>query len=176
MMQKATHEQIKNQNTDLVLRTIYQARSISRAEIARTTGLTRPTVSSIVGELMDMQLVTEIGYGPSVRGKPPLILELNANSRNILCIDIANHEFRGALVNLRGDIIHRSSLAAEDIAGDEAIDMVYRLIDQLMAASVVPLLGIGIGTPGLADPVRGIVRQAVNLAWRNLPLGDLLSI
>ncbi len=175
MMQKATHEQIKNQNTSLVLRTIYQARSISRADIARATGLTRPTVSSIVGELMDVQLVTEIGFGPSVRGKPPLILELHANSRNILCIDIANHEFRGALVNLRGDITHRSSLPAEEVAGEEAVQMVYRLIDQLMAASPVPLLGIGIGTPGLMDPLRGIVRQAVNLDWRDLPLGDLLT-
>jgi predicted NBD/HSP70 family sugar kinase len=174
-MQKATQEQIKNQNTSLVLRTIYQTRSISRADIARATGLTRPTVSLIVGELMELDLVTEIGYGPSVGGKPPLILEFHANSRNILCIDIANTEFRGALVNLRGDITHRSSLPAEEVTGDEAVQIVYRLIDQLLAASSVPLLGIGIGTPGLMDPTQGIVRQAVNLDWRDLPLGSLLS-
>src|SRR5437870_4376232 len=100
-LMKATREQIKNQNTSLVLRTIYRARAVSRAEIARLTDLTRPTVSSIVNDLMHMQLVTETGYGPSIGGKPPLMLEIDTNTLRILCVDIGNHEFRGALINLR---------------------------------------------------------------------------
>jgi glucokinase-like ROK family protein len=45
----------------------------------------------------------------------------------------------------------------------------------LMAAATRPLLGIGVGTPGLIDAQRGIVRKAVNLDWQDLPLRDLLE-
>src|SRR5688500_4445210 len=80
MVEKATRQQIKNHNTRLVLKTIYGANSrISRADIARATSLTRPTVSSIVSKLIDLKLVTETGYGPSVGGKPPLMLEIDVN-------------------------------------------------------------------------------------------------
>jgi predicted NBD/HSP70 family sugar kinase len=59
--------------------------------------------------------------------------------------------------------------------GESALRLVYRLVDRLVEASPAPLLGIGIGTPGLIDPVRGVVRKAVNLGWQDLPLRQLLQ-
>jgi predicted NBD/HSP70 family sugar kinase len=56
-----------------------------------------------------------------------------------------------------------------------ALALVYKLIDELNAATTSPLLGIGIGTPGLMDPVNGVVRRAVNLDWQDLPLRALLQ-
>jgi N-acetylglucosamine repressor len=56
-----------------------------------------------------------------------------------------------------------------------ALALVYELIDELVAAADSPVLGIGIGTPGLMDARRGVVRNAVNLDWHNLSLGDLLE-
>lgn len=71
-MQKATRQQTKTHNTRLVLRTIYAEDGVSRADIARMTGLTRPTVSALVAELMDSNLVVETGQGPSAgaNGRP----------------------------------------------------------------------------------------------------------
>src|SRR5258706_10523118 len=105
MLEKATRQQSKDHNTSLVLRTIYEARSVSRADIARATALARPTVSTIVGELIHNRLVSEIGLGPSAGGKPPTMLEINKNAWRLLCLDIGNQEFRGALVNLPGEIM-----------------------------------------------------------------------
>lgn len=175
MLGKATRQQSKDQNTSLVLRTIYDAGVLSRADIARITSLTRPTVSSIVGELIDMRLVTETGQGPSVGGKPPTLLEVDKNAWRILCVDIGNQEFRGALINLRGEIIERASVPATEQAGDQAVELVYRLIDELVSRSATPLLGIGVGTPGIIDPRAGVIRQAVNLRWHHLPLRQLLE-
>jgi glucokinase-like ROK family protein len=59
--------------------------------------------------------------------------------------------------------------------GEVALELAYRLVDALIAATTRPLLGIGIGTPGLMDPQHGLVRRAVNLGWRDLPLRDLLA-
>jgi len=62
-----------------------------------------------------------------------------------------------------------------DRDGDAALALVYQLIDALIAAADSPILGIGIGTPGLVDAQQGIVRNAVNLDWHNLPLRELLQ-
>jgi predicted NBD/HSP70 family sugar kinase len=59
--------------------------------------------------------------------------------------------------------------------GDEALSKVYELLDNLVARSQRPLLGIGIGTPGLLDTTQGVVKRAVNLGWVDLPLGALLE-
>src|SRR5436190_975579 len=74
--------------------------------------------------------------------------------------------------------ISRADLARLPIqssGGQEALLLVYELIDRLIATTNKPLLGIGIGTPGLVDTTSGVVLSAVNLDWRGLPLGGLLS-
>jgi glucokinase-like ROK family protein len=120
-------------------------------------------------------LVEEVGQGPSAGGKPPILLSVVDDSRHAIGIDLASGEFRGAVVNLRGEIRHRVSMPLDGRDGDEALVLVYELVDRLIAASNISLLGIGIGTPGLMDPVKGVVRRAVNLDWQDLPLRSLLK-
>ena len=167
---KATRKQTRAHNSRLVLRTIYERDLISRAEIARETGLTRTTVSDVVADLMDRNLVDEVGLGPSAGGKPPILLSIVDNSYHLIGIDLASDAFRGAVVNLRGKIQHRVEMPLEAQDGDAALALVHELVERLMAATDRPLLGIGIGTPGLMDPHHGVVRRAVNLNWRDLPL------
>ena len=173
--QKATSKQTKAYNTRLVLRTIYDHDRISRADIARATGLTRPTVSDAVAGLSRRGLVEEVGQGPSAGGKPPILLSVIDDSRHAIGIDLASDEFRGAVVNRRGEIRHRASLPLDGRDGEVALERVYELVDHLLSATGSPLLGIGIGTPGLMDPTKGIVRRAVNLDWQDLPLRSLLK-
>ena len=174
-VQKATRKQTRMHNTRLVLKTIYDGDQISRADIARGTGLTRPTVSDVVSELLESGLVEEVGYGPSTGGKPPILLSVADDSRHLIGIDLASGEFRGAAVNLRGEIRRRVNRPLRGQEGDEALALTYELIDEVVAAADAPLLGIGIGTPGLMDTVNGVVRWAVNLGWRDLPLRKLLQ-
>lgn len=173
-LQKATRKQTRFYNSRLVLKTIYDHGQISRAEIARLTGLTRTTVSEVVAGLMHEGLIEEVGYGLSACGKPPILLSMRDDARHLIGVDLASGEFRGAVVNLRGEICHRVNLPLQDQDGDKALALVYQLIDELIAAAESPLLGIGIGTPGLMDPVNGVVRRAVNLDWQDLPLRTLL--
>lgn len=159
----------------MILRAIYDQDEISRADIARMTGLTRTTVSDAVSELMQEGLVAETGVGVSAGGKPPILLSIVEDSRSLIGVDLANSEFRGAIINLRGEIRHRFSLPIDEQDGEAALALVYRLIDRLVSVAESPILGIGIGTPGLMDAQQGVVRTAVNLDWRDLPLGDLLE-
>lgn len=174
-MQKATHQLTKQHNSRLILKMIYEQEEISRADIARETNLTRTTVSSIVADLMDEGLVRETGLGPSIGGKPPRLLRLAEDARQLLCLDLSASYFRGALVNLRGEMSQRVDVAVDGRTAAAALALVHDLIAQLCAHTNAPILGIGIGTPGLVDTACGIVLNAVNLGWHDLPLRALLE-
>ncbi len=174
-MKKATRQQTKTHNQKLVLKTIYQQGQVSRADISRLTRLTRTTVSNLVAEIIEEGLVEEVGLEPSTGGKPATLLSVVDDSRHLIGIDLANSEFRGGILDLRGRVKHRFKLPVNDRNGEAALNLAYELIDELVPSVTSPLLGIGIGTPGLIDAQRGVVRQAVNLDWQELPLRDLLE-
>jgi len=172
---KATHQQTKQLNRDLVLKLIFDHETISRAEVARLTKLTRATVSEIVTGLMDEGLVEEIGYGESIGGKAPILLSLVADSRNLIGLNLAKDKFVGAVVNLRGQIKEMVEFPVNERDGVQALQLVYQMLDQLTAKGWKPLVGIGIGTPGLVNTREGVVVNAVNLDWQDLPLAQLLE-
>jgi N-acetylglucosamine repressor len=171
---KATHAQTRLHNQRLVLRTVYDFGPISRAEVARSTGLTRTTVGDVVGELIDDGMVEEVGRGPSTGGKSPILLSIIGDARQVIGLDLGESIFSGALVNLRGDVRRIVELPVEGRNGDAALDLVFRLVDELIAEASSTPLGIGVGTPGLVDTRTGTIRWAVNLDWQDLPLGGLL--
>ena len=174
-MKKATHQQTKQHNRDLVLRTIFANDPISRAEIARVTHLTRTTVSDVVSGLIIEGLVDEVGRGESIGGKSPILLSVIADSRYLIGLNLAQDRFIGAVVNLRGEIKETVEVEVHDDNGEKALQLVYQILDQLIRKKHKPLVGIGVGTPGLINTREGIVLSAVNLEWENLPLGSLLQ-
>jgi predicted NBD/HSP70 family sugar kinase len=174
-MKKATRQHTKEHNRILVLKTIMGVECISRAEIARATSLTPTTVSDIVADLLAEGLVDEVGVGSSVGGKSPILLGLVEDSRWLIGLDLAHNQFRGAVVNLRGKIRNLVTIPVNDRNGEDALALVYDILDQLVGEATQPLLGIGVGTPGLVNTAEGVVINAVNLNWKNLPLTKLLQ-
>jgi len=174
-LQKATQIGTKQHNKRLVLRVIYDQGEISRADIARITHLTRTTVSNVVSSLMAEGLVAEMGQGPSAGGKPPTLLHVVDDARQIIGIDLANRELQGGVFDLRGRMQHHVSMTADRSDGRILLAQVYDLIEQLQALADRPLLGIGVGTPGLMNVDEGFIYDAIHLNWHDLPLRDLLQ-
>jgi len=172
---KSHHQKTKQHNRDLVLKTIFDNTSISRAEIARLTKLTRATVSDMVASLIEAGLVEEVGYGESIGGKAPILLSLAADSRYLIGLNLAQDRFIGSVVNLRGEIKKTVEFPVDDIDGDQALQLVYQILDQLTDNKLTPLVGIGVGTPGLVNTQEGVVVNAVNLDWQELPLAHMLE-
>ncbi len=173
--QKATHQQTRVHNERLVVRTVYDLGPLSRADVARQTGLTRTTVSDVVGALIEDGVVREVGRGQSTGGKAPILLEVDQDARLVVGLDLGEEQFAGSLVNLRGQIRRTVELQVAGRDGDDAVQVVFKLLDQLLDGVSAPLLGIGIGTPGLVDSRTGTIRRAVNLDWRDLPLGAIVA-
>ena len=173
--EKATHQQTRTFNQQLVLRALHDASPLSRADLARLTGLTRTSVGDLVGTLISDGLIEEVGLGQSSGGKSPILLRVAPDGRHLIGLDLAEAQFSGAVVNLRGDILRSIHLALEGRKGDDTVELVFQLVDALRADDQSPLLGIGVGAPGVIDTGTGTVRWSVHLGWAELRLGPLLE-
>jgi predicted NBD/HSP70 family sugar kinase len=172
---KATLRETREHNERLILATIYDAGRISRADVARATGLTRTTVSDVTEGLIAAGLCREVGRGPSTGGKAPILLEVPEMARLLVGVDLGDRVFTAATVNLRGEIIDRVDVSSEDADGQEALDLALDVIGGVLATATGPILGIGIGAPGLVDRGSGVVIQAVKRDWRNLQLASIVA-
>jgi len=146
-MKKATQQQSKEHNRNLALKTIFEHSSISRAEIARLTGLTRTTVSDIVADLIDEGLVEEVGIGASQGGKSPFSWK-SSRTRVISSAwtwRTANSEAQSSPA-WRDPRIGCHTLERQGCEG--ALAILFDMLDHLYQAQYRPLIGIGVGTPG----------------------------
>lgn len=173
---KVLPEHARGHNRSLVLQTLYRAGQQSRADLARETGLTRVTVSDLVAELMLEGLIVETGQREDVRpGKPATLLDLNRGAFQIVGIDLSEYAtFRGAVLDLDGQILHRAELPLAGATGADATALVIALAETLTAAATLPILGVGVGSPGVVD-LAGVVLTAPNLGWVNEPLQEKLA-
>jgi predicted NBD/HSP70 family sugar kinase len=121
-------------------------------------------------------LVEELGAGPSTGGKAPILVRVRPDGRHLIGVDLTEPAFSGAVVDLRGTIIRSVRLPLEGRDGSDAVQVVMALIAALINGNgTSPLLGIGIGAPGVIDSRSGTIRWAVNLDWAELPLGPLVE-
>jgi predicted NBD/HSP70 family sugar kinase len=168
---KVLPEHIRLHNRSLVLQTLYRTGLQSRADLARETGLTRVTVSDLISELMGEDLVIELGQRQESRpGKPATLLDINRVAFQIVSLDLSGHtRLRGAVLSLDGAVLSDCGLELEGARGEAAYDKVAELLAQVRAKATAPILGVGIGSPGIVDRA-GVVRNAPNLGWRDQPL------
>jgi len=163
---KVLPEHARGHNRSLVLQTLYSTGTLSRADLARETGLTRVTISDLVAELIAEGLVVETGQREGIRpGKPATMLEFHRAAFQIVGIDLSAHAgFRGAVLDLDGQVVERAETALAGSTGPEATAKVVALVETLLAAATLPVLGIGVGSPGVVD-LAGVVLSAPNLGW-----------
>lgn len=166
----------RQHNRALVLQTLMTLEVASRADIARETKLTRVTVSDLIADLIDTGLVEELGQSTSGRpGKPATLLQVEPNSRNVVGLDLSNlGVLRASVFNLRGEIVWEDSKQTEKLVGDEAASAVLDFAKHAAGAAQAPLLGVGVGSPGIISPA-GTVVTAPNFRWENYPLGAILE-
>lgn len=173
---KVLPEHARGHNRALVLQTLFTSGQQSRADVARRTGLTRVTVSDLVTELMAEGLLIETGQREGARpGKPAILLDIDRSSFQIIGIDLSDSAvFRGAVLDVGGSIQRRMQVPRAGSTGQDALDQVISLIESLLALVTAPLLGIGVGSPGIVD-LSGAVISAPNLEWTGVPLQATLS-
>jgi predicted NBD/HSP70 family sugar kinase len=166
-------EDTRRHHRALLLQLLFRYGPASRADLARSSGLTRVTVSDVVGDLVAEGLVSESATSVQGRvGKPPVLVQLAEESRQIVAVDLsADGVVSGALLNLNGTVQDRRRRPLEGRRGPEAVALVHDIVGQLVEAATRPVLGIGVGSPGVVDAA-GVVIDAPNLGWHGTTLAE----
>ncbi|HKW00675.1 MAG TPA: ROK family transcriptional regulator [Vicinamibacterales bacterium] len=167
-------------NRQRLLEAIRRLGPISRADLAKRTHLSPPTVSALIEELVgEAGLLREVGVGTSSGGRPPILLEFNADYGCLVGVDIGSRDVRFALADLQGRVLARDQQRTRTESADAAVDQVLHGIDALFRKSgrdARTLFSIGISAPGMTDVTTGRVIGATNLpGWTNVPLRDLVQ-
>ena len=144
--------------------------SETRAGIARETGLTAATASSLVAELISERLVVEVGRAASTGGKRAMTLAIDASHHLLLVVVLRFDDAHAALVTLDGTSVYEERLVYSDRDRDREI---RALIERLGRRFAPRLLAAAVQLPGATDGRR--VLQSVQLRWIDVPLADQLT-
>jgi predicted NBD/HSP70 family sugar kinase len=156
-------------NRDIILELIRTRQPISRAELARQSGLQRSTVSQIIEQLLAEKWVCEGQTAVSQRGRRPTLIRLN-ESLVALAVDIHPRQAIIAMVDLNGRLISRSMAPlSRDAAA--STDLILEAMSRMKAGlGGLSVEGIGVSLPGRVDPHQEQLLFAPNLHWRDFDL------
>ncbi|MCW3040756.1 MAG: hypothetical protein JWM31_2661 [Solirubrobacterales bacterium] len=176
-------ESLRARNSRLVIDVLRRQGAVSRAEIARQTGLSRSTVSSLVTDLQDTGLVHEREPDASRRGpeggRPGVLVALDQSAGALVGIDFGHDHVSVAIANLGYEILAERTIEIEvDDAAAESLDAAAALaLEELKGAGVeiARVLGAGVGIPGPVDRKTGLVRsQPILPSWVGLdPVAEM---
>ncbi len=169
---------MKQMNTSLILDIIRQQGPISRAEIAKQTKLTPPTVTNIVRVLLKSGIVVEGQPRESTGGRKAISLQINPRAYFVLGVDVGVSKVTVVVSDLEATIIAQRTRSLINIPGHQVITIMTETIKQVITISGITMdrfLGLGLGMHGLVDAKSGILLFAPNFNLRHIMLKDILE-
>lgn len=176
----ANQRAVRRHNLGVVLRHVSDRGPRSRATIALETGLNKTTVSSLVTELIGLDLLVERGldYRGTV-GRPGQVVQVSRSGVVALGVEINVDYLAVRALDLTGTERHLAHEARDNrrVSGEEVLEHVAALaagaLEAVHAAGLRPV-GATVGLPGLVDAARGVLLVAPNLGWTDVPVVDEL--
>lgn len=166
---------MKNMNTTLILNIIRENKEISRANVAKMSGLTPATVTNITGELISMGLICEAQRGESKGGRKPVMLRIIEDAYYVIGVYMGSKVIEIVLSDIEANII--KDVQIKNLSGmtqETALSEIIRIIKELIDQSSKPVIGIGVGIHGLVKKDEGIAIFSPNLGWENVRVKDIL--
>jgi glucokinase-like ROK family protein len=170
---------VRRMNRSIILEVFRTQKTLSRARLADETGLNPSTVSAIIGELIQENLIRETDLIQSSTGRPGRLLEINPDGGCALGIEINVDYIALIVTDFAANVIWRTRQPSDPESGQDAImsqvlDLAKQASDFIKSRSC-SLLGVGVGVPGLVDVTSGLLRIAPNLHWENVPVREVLA-
>lgn len=162
------------ENKKVILKLIKHENEISRSALSKKSGLTPPTITRIVDELiLTDQLVESLGLGNSSGGRPPLIVKFKNTNNHIIGIDLGATYIRGCLVDLNANFISEIQVPTELEKGFESIvEKLVAIVKKLQKRKEPheKIWGIGIAVAGLVNSETGIIKSLPDFGWSSIDL------
>jgi predicted NBD/HSP70 family sugar kinase len=165
-------------NARAILELIQRSGPVSRAQVARDSGLSKPTVSLGLAALVEAGLVREVGRSSGGRGPSAVLYELNPEAGWVAGIDVGRRWVRAAIADITGAIVARRDERAKVSSADALIGQLGTVARGLAADAGIAwerVIHTTVGSPGVFDPVSGTVNLAPNLpGWGRYGLVEAL--
>ena len=168
---------LRRMNRALVLNHIRRKDITTSPDIIAELGISPATTMRVIEDLTAEGLVAHDGYDESSGGRPRARIRFDGAKQGIIGIEASQSGFRGAVTNLRGEILFEQSLVA-GTTGPENVERLILLIERLMAKDrpgQLKIIGIGVGVPSIVRQPSGEVVLTLGLDWHDLPLQALLT-
>jgi glucokinase len=173
-----TASEMRGVNRTAVLELIRRTGPTSRTFIAGELKISLPTVMRIVDELIEEKLVKENAEKEWSGGRKRSLVTLNSKEHLTIGLDLGGTKFYGAVCDLSGETLFEKTVPRDGSQGESGYEKVSALISELITLAretKIPIMGIGIGVPGVTFHDKGIVEWAPSLEWRNFPLAERVS-
>ncbi len=169
---------LRTVNVISVLRVLYKEGSCSRSELSKLTGISLPTITRILTELLKKSYVVPVGHEQSSGGRRPELFRLNSNQLMIIGIYLRSSEVILSVANVDGKIIEKRSFIPFSLIPEEFINELVKELWLLIKGSGIEqeqLVGIGVAVAGVVDNKLGTIIHSNNLSWNNVAIGKLLE-
>jgi predicted NBD/HSP70 family sugar kinase len=153
-------------NARTILEQIQRTGPVSRAQVARDSGLSKPTVSLGLTALLDAGLVREVGRSSGRPGPTAVLYELNPSAGWVAGIDVGRRRVRAALADITGAVVARRDEPARASSARTLIGQIGSIAHGLAASAGIgwdQVHHVTVGSPGVFEPTRGTVTLAPNL-------------
>ena len=159
-----------------ILSLIRKQGTASRAQLAKQTGLSRTTISTVVSDLLEEGICREIGLEPSGGGRPAIMIALNPNARHAVGVNIEGRNIRTGLVDLKASVTSLQEREIDCRNTRAMLDSVAAAIQEMMRDTPrEKVVGVGIGITGLVDSETGTVIVASHLGLFDFPFRQALA-
>ena len=172
---------LRHTNALAILRLLRETTYCSRADLVRASGLSAPTVTNVVNDLLSVDIVRTLGEGESNGGRPPDLIRFNAELGCLLAIEISSNHLSFLLADLSGVELTRARVSIkESTTTPKAICKLIgkhsRSLLRKQKRSNSQLLALVVGVPAITDVENGVVVSISTLdQWRDVPLRELLE-
>jgi predicted NBD/HSP70 family sugar kinase len=163
----STTSLLRVMNERAVFERIRESGPVSRPQLAKATGLSKPTISLALADLERCGLVRPVGHRIGNTGRAAVLYEMRPEAGWVIAVDIGRAWIRLALANLAGEVVARRNEKSQAGAAKTLVAQISKLVRSLAADAGVPYERITftvIGSPGFVDRHSGTIRLAPNLA------------
>ena len=153
-------------NARTILEHIQRTGPVSRAQVARDSGLSKPTVSLGLTALLDAGLVREVGRSSGRPGPSAVLYELNPSAGWVVGIDVGRRRVRAAVADITGAVVARRDEPARASSARTLIGQIGAIAHGLAHEAGIgwdQVHHVTVGSPGVFEPTRGAVTLAPNL-------------
>nr|WP_309100342.1 ROK family protein [Fredinandcohnia onubensis] len=166
---------LRRHHTLLIFNLIREAKRISRVDLAKMVQMSNTAVGNIIKDLINRNLVREVGFTNGNVGRKPTLLEINPDGALVIGMDLDIDKVNLGVVDLNGGILEKKQfrlnlMQTTELVIAEISNKINLLLSGLNKDVAKKIIGLGVSIPGLVSWPEGEIKTIPQFHWENINL------